>query len=714
MSDEQDYDPDELYCLCRKPYSPSQFMIECDVCKDWFHGSCVGIEEHQGNDIDTYHCPRCVPKHGPLVLKRRRNWHRHDYSEINDGKKAIQSGTLAFVHKLKERDFSNLDDVLKRMKGSDLTIDYLEEHGFDYPILVENKDDLGLRVPPPSFKISDIERCVGPMRELDVIDVARQEDIKMKMREWTEYYEVIRPRKKVLNVISLEFSDTELSKYVTPPKVVREMDWIEVYWPEELPPDCLYNRPQVQKYCLMGVKDSYTDFHVDFGGTSVWYHVVRGEKVFYFIKPTNLNLMKYEQWVSSATQSEVFFGDLVDDCYMCPVLPGNTLFIPTGWIHAVLTPEDSLVFGGNFLQRYSISQQLKVYELELRLDTPTKFLHPSYECLTWYAAQGLLDELQGYTKELPPPIHLLNGLAYLVVVLSSWIKSRQAYKDKVPENLDPIVLIQQLTKALAVAIVKFRSSIASDKLQFEINKNVVILIKNKGPKPTTNKRRRGMMENKKSKGYQRRHKMEDSDMSGDNEEVEEEKQKRKSVSDDDVSDEDYRSSEDEEDDQDAYVILNEDDEMTPRKKRRSKTEDDDLWMPGGTVKLLSGSIASGSRPSRPHARKHSVDKKTTKIAMAKWVKKQGYTSTEEKPDIKYLESMYGAPVISGGALVGPTANSGESSSQLMMNRNRATAAATAVNLALESSRLKLKPQTSKQRLGKILGLDKSGVSSGWK
>ena len=47
------------------------------------------------------------------------------------------------------------------MKGLDLTIDYLEEHGFDRPILVETKDDLGLRVPPPSFKISDIERCVG-------------------------------------------------------------------------------------------------------------------------------------------------------------------------------------------------------------------------------------------------------------------------------------------------------------------------------------------------------------------------------------------------------------------------------------------------------------------------------------------------------------------------------------------------------------------------
>jgi len=25
----------------------------------------------------------------------------------------------------------------------------------------------------------------------------------------------------------------------------------------------------------MGVKDSFTDFHIDFGGTSVWYHVLR-------------------------------------------------------------------------------------------------------------------------------------------------------------------------------------------------------------------------------------------------------------------------------------------------------------------------------------------------------------------------------------------------------------------------------------------------------
>ena len=29
----------------------------------------------------------------------------------------------------------------------------------------------------------------------------------------------------------------------------------------------------------MSVKGCFTDFHVDFGGTSVWYHILHGEKV---------------------------------------------------------------------------------------------------------------------------------------------------------------------------------------------------------------------------------------------------------------------------------------------------------------------------------------------------------------------------------------------------------------------------------------------------
>ncbi len=35
-----------------------------------------------------------------------------------------------------------------------------------------------------------------------------------------------------------------------------------------------------------------------------------------------------------------------------------------GWIHAVYTPQDSLVFGGNILHSFAIDRQLKVTAIE--------------------------------------------------------------------------------------------------------------------------------------------------------------------------------------------------------------------------------------------------------------------------------------------------------------------------------------------------------------
>ena len=41
-------------------------------------------------------------------------------------------------------------------------------------------------------------------------------------------------------------------------------------------------------------------------------------------------------------------------------------FFLLGWIHAVYTPVDSLVFGGNFLHSYSINMQLNVWSVEAK------------------------------------------------------------------------------------------------------------------------------------------------------------------------------------------------------------------------------------------------------------------------------------------------------------------------------------------------------------
>jgi len=43
----------------------------------------------------------------------------------------------------------------------------------------------------------------------------------------------------------------------------------------------------------------------------------------------------------------------------CVVRTGETVFLPSGWIHAVMTPVDSMVFGGNFLHKLCMPMQLR-------------------------------------------------------------------------------------------------------------------------------------------------------------------------------------------------------------------------------------------------------------------------------------------------------------------------------------------------------------------
>lgn len=103
---------------------------------------------------------------------------------------------------------------------------------------------------------------------LDVIDVNTQKNLRMSIREWQQYYED--PNKtRLLNVISLEFSHTKLDNYIQSPSIVRDIDWVDVVWPRQLKEaqvegtnsleDMMY--PKVQKYCLMSVKNCFTDFH---------------------------------------------------------------------------------------------------------------------------------------------------------------------------------------------------------------------------------------------------------------------------------------------------------------------------------------------------------------------------------------------------------------------------------------------------------------------
>ncbi|XP_037316590.2 lysine-specific demethylase 2A [Pungitius pungitius] len=290
-------------------------------------------------------------------------------------------------------------DLVKHMDGKDFTFEYIQREGLRDPIIFDTADGLGIQMPDPDFSVSDVKLFVGSRRIVDVMDVNTQKGIEMSMAQWRRYYDTPpSEREKLYNVISLEFSHTRLENLVKRPASVDLIDWVDNMWPRHLKERqrdstnsiIEMHYPKVQKYCLMSVQGCFTDFHIDFGGTSVWYHILRGGKVFWLIPPTPPNLEMYENWVLSGKQGDIFLGDKCYDCQRIELKQGNTFIIPSGWIHAVYTPEDTLVFGGNFLHSFNIPMQLNIYSIEDRTRVPSKFRYPFYFEMCWYVLERYL------------------------------------------------------------------------------------------------------------------------------------------------------------------------------------------------------------------------------------------------------------------------------------------------------------------------------------
>uniref|UniRef100_A0A4W6DI65 Lysine demethylase 2A n=1 Tax=Lates calcarifer TaxID=8187 RepID=A0A4W6DI65_LATCA len=300
-------------------------------------------------------------------------------------------------------------DLIKLMEGKDFTFEYIQKEGLRDPIVFKRADGLGIQMPDPDFSVSDVKLFVGSRRIVDVMDVNTQKGIEMSMAQWRRYYETPpSEREKLYNVISLEFSHTRLENLVKRPASVDLIDWVDNMWPRHLKErqrdstnaiiDMHY--PKVQKYCLMSVQGCFTDFHIDFGGTTVWYHILRGGKVFWLIPPTPQNLETYENWVLSGKQGDIFLGDKCHDCQRIELKQGYTFIIPSGWIHAVYTPEDTLVFGGNFLHSFNIPMQLNIYSIEDR----TRVSRTSHSLFTF------LKQILIYTTLFNPSLTLTSTI----------------------------------------------------------------------------------------------------------------------------------------------------------------------------------------------------------------------------------------------------------------------------------------------------------------
>ncbi|KAJ8610375.1 hypothetical protein CTAYLR_003879 [Chrysophaeum taylorii] len=313
-----------------------------------------------------------------------------------------------------------------------LTAEALRSEGFEAPIVMRGRPP-GLEV-PPQCTVADVCRGVGKDATVEVLDVAEQDTAgKWRLEDWATYWKSDRAR--AYNVITLEISNTRLGARVRAPDAVRELDWTTTVGPErgawvpvrpvevaeeaEEDPESTTTtpkkrrlarakkrkimdeslrrgRPTVQKYCLMSVAGCYTDFHVDFGGTSVWYHVSRGAKVFYVAPPTPQNLYDFEQWSRSPSQTTELLPERFlprREISRIELAAGDTLLLPSGWIHAVATPTDSVVFGGNWLHHLAASRQLEISALEDRLGVSGEARMPFFDATLWFVAVRVAHKL---------------------------------------------------------------------------------------------------------------------------------------------------------------------------------------------------------------------------------------------------------------------------------------------------------------------------------
>ena len=62
---------DPLYCICKKP-DDGKIMVQCNWCKQWFHGKCIGILSNEDSEkIGEYLCGECMQETQIIMMKMK-------------------------------------------------------------------------------------------------------------------------------------------------------------------------------------------------------------------------------------------------------------------------------------------------------------------------------------------------------------------------------------------------------------------------------------------------------------------------------------------------------------------------------------------------------------------------------------------------------------------------------------------------------------------
>lgn len=380
--------------------------IRCDICRQWLHTICANIPTSQLGKIASYHCAECEADHGPSHMKRqlKRARVKIDYVALDQGEvfavdKSEHPHVSTFLAFEPEADRGKKLSYIDIVSAEELTKHYVLSTELPKPVLVPNADngESGMELPcaRENITVAYITEKTGNDEPVEVMDVLSQqsESPGWNLGQWRKYfYTDAMDRDRIRNVISLEVSEVEdLGKSFLRPEMVRQMDLVDKVWCDSDGNN--QKRPKVTVYCLMSVAGSYTDFHIDFSGTPVYYTVCLGTKTFLMYPPTEDNLLLFKLWCQEPQQNFMWFGDYSkrirgkkmkpSNGFRVNLHKGDLFIIPSGWIHSVHTPKDAVIIGGNYLTLRDVPMHLKIYNIEKETRVPAKYRFPMFNKVLW-------------------------------------------------------------------------------------------------------------------------------------------------------------------------------------------------------------------------------------------------------------------------------------------------------------------------------------------
>ncbi|CAL2035570.1 unnamed protein product [Caenorhabditis brenneri] len=313
--------------------------------------------------------------------------------ELQERLKNLDQGSEGFMkewsrgeHLLDNKDAEN---VFISETGHEFMAKVKTSHGVH---LVKNKEGLGMKV-PEDLDFGTVRDYIKTDKELSVINSNTQLSELMTMSKLLKEFKKSE-RTTIYNLLSLEFAQTEdrLKKAFEEPAFVKSYSMVmklekaledlkkklgrklrtatsqdekeKIEEKIEKINNQLTTMPKFQKFLLLSMSGSFTDIHVDFSGTSVFYHVIKGRKIFYVAPPTPENLELYKK-IERQEFGDEWIGDMLFDQWVrIEIREGQTAMIPSGYLHFVYTPEDSIVIGGNFLMEKYVERQFEMSKLE--------------------------------------------------------------------------------------------------------------------------------------------------------------------------------------------------------------------------------------------------------------------------------------------------------------------------------------------------------------